>query len=256
MRPSTLPVLVVLAVPVLAGCPSSPYLSGMTPPPSYPMPTRPMPMPTTGPAPLLPGLIAQAPLVADGPSMDEAYHYVHRYVTQHYPGAEFVAARSSQVAAPGRIAKAGFWSFTYRMQETQAASASLTAQTVDLPTQFEHRRLTFKLNGNLDLFAPEAEENATLQPIEYARVIPLAKALEICQGSGLNAGPAGVSIALHSDSEHPAVYEIGYTVSYQSTPTYGYNPGYPQPTPSPVTLRGTYRLDALSGALLEHLKSF
>lgn len=261
MRPYALPFLIVLAVPALVGCPSSPFMTGSQRGMAMPVdPTLMKPMPS--PAPLgypYPGMgVPSAPLIADGPSMDDAYHYVQNYVTRHYPGAQLASVRSAQVGMPGRIAKTGAWSFTYRALVSQPASSS-TTQAVDIPTVFEGRQLTFKLSGSNELFAPEVTETAELQAIDYARVIPLSQALEICQGLGLTIGPAGVSAALLSDPQRGACYEIDYSVTYQwSTPApgpYGYDRGYPAvlPNSSPAFSRGTYRLDAITGALLAHL---
>lgn len=252
MRPAALPVLIALTVPALAGCPSNPFMTSTAPGITT---TRPMPMPS--PAPIgYPGMgMPLAPLVADGPSMDDAYHYVHNYVSRHYPGAELVLVRSQQVGLPGRIARTGSWSFTYSALVSQPASGS-TTQAVEIPSQFEGRQLTFKLSGQNELFAPEVKEKADLAAIDYARVIPLGKALEICQGFGMAMGPAGVSAALLADPQHGALYEIDYSVvSQPGSGSYGYDRGYPyaQPTPSPTYSRGRYRLDAIKGTLVEHL---
>lgn len=259
MRPSILPWLVALAVPALVGCPSNPLMMSSRPMPGPMDPTLMKPMPMPSPAPLgYPGMGAPlAPLIADGPSMDDAYHYVQNYVSRHYPGAQLAAVRSAQVGMPGRIARTGAWSFTYRALTSQPASSS--TQAVEIPSVFEGRQLTFKLSGTNELFAPEVTETAELQAIDYAQVIPLGQALEICRGLGLTIGPAGVSAALRSDPQRGALYEIDYSVNYPwSTPApgpYGYDRGYPAvlPTPSPAYSRGTYRLDAITGALLAHL---
>lgn len=259
MRPSALPLLLALTVPALVGCPSNPLMMGSRsmPVPMDPTSMKPMPMPS--PAPVgYPGMgIPLPPLIADGPSMDDAYHYVQNYVTRHYPGAELAAVRSAQVGMPGRIARTGAWSFTYRALTSPPASSS--TQAVDIPSVFEGRQLSFKLSGTNELFAPEVTETAELQALDYARVIPLSRALEICQGLGMPTGPAGVSVALLSDPQRRPLYEIDYNVALQwSTPApgpYGYDRGYPAvlPTPSPAYSRGTYRLDAITGALLAHL---
>ncbi|HEY9855729.1 MAG TPA: hypothetical protein V6D05_08340 [Stenomitos sp.] len=257
MRRFTIPVLVALSVPALAGCPTSPMATigdPMMPYPNQrPMPyATPMPLPMMTSAPAYPVTGYPVPtLVGDGSSMDDAYHYVQRYAATHYPGAEIVAIRSAQVTLSGRIAKAGSWSFTYRAPV--AATASASTQAVDIPSQFESRQLTFTLNGNNDLFAPEVMEKVVLQPFDYTRVLPLGKALEICQSFGMAVGPGGVSVALVSDTLDGTYYEVDNSIGYQGGSTTSYGPGSIGGYAPPSYVRLKYRIDAMTGNLLARL---
>lgn len=248
----------VLGIPMLAGC-TGMYTSAM---PAMPGPTRPgpytglatpMPYPMMTSAPVYPAQVSMPPLVADGPSMDDAYHVVHRYVTMHYAGAELVAARTAQVAPTGRIAKAGTWSFTYRASVSQQATSSTTIQAVEVPAQFESRQLTFRLGGNNDLFAPEVTEKAVLQPIDYARVLPLSTIVATCQSLGMPIGPGGVAASLVSDTTTGTYYEIDNGVGYIAATPAPYGSGSLQPAGSIAYGRLKYRLDAYTGDLLARL---
>lgn len=256
MRSLWMPTL--MAVPLLAGCPSSPQLITGQPLPPYA--TKPMmyptPMPMMTSAPTYPGMVYPVPtLVSDGPSLDDAYHLVQRYVAQHYPESELVAIRSTQVGPPGRIARAGSWSFTFRAPASDASSSART-QAIAIPSQFEGQQLTFKLNGQLELFAPEVKERTPLHTIDFARTIPLSKALEACLGYGMAFGPGGVSVNLLSDAADGPYYEIDNGIGYQLTS--------PSPSPYgsgtlnqggyiPAYVRAKYRIDALTGDLIERM---
>lgn len=270
MRQSSFLAILAMVVPALAGCPSSPYMTMGQP---LPLPQKPMPYPTSNPMGFGPGYPSPAPLtgdmpapimvmpqqlLADGPSMDDAFHLVQRYVSLHYAGAELAAVRSAQIGPPGRIARTGSWSFTYRMVISPTATGSTSTQAVEIPSQFEGRQLTFAINGNQEILAPEVKEKSTLQAIDYARVLPLSKILEICQGFGMATGPAGVSVVLESDALKGPYYEIDNSIGFQWI---GPNPGpynsgsidQRAPYGRPAYGLGKYRIDALTGALLERM---
>jgi hypothetical protein len=185
----------------------------------------------------------------DSLSIDDAYHQVQRYLSLHYPGAELVSAQSNQVGAAGRISRTGTWAFTYQMRvpsdDQPTEPASPTTQSVEIPTRFETKFLTFAITGSGQLMAPEAKVRLghAQGTVQYAMVVPLSMAVEIAQSYGMDVGSAGVSVFLRPDSDNGAVYELDNSLSSSI-----YDGGYVG-TGSP--LRGRFVLDAYTGDLIE-----
>lgn len=230
----------------------------------------------------------------DGSTLYDAHHQVKRYLTLHFPDARLVSVKANQVGANGKIAKTSNWEFTYQVKvrppvaPEPVATASLTAQAVEVPTQYEVRLLTFTFTGDGKLLAPEADTRSTDagQTIDFDRVLYFNTIIETCLDIGMGMGPAGMQVALRPTANGGAVYEVDTSVSgrevmrvpsyTKATPTpywydqddygqyddrydsgygsgYGYSQPAPAPTPtvSPRYYRGKYVINAYTGEIIE-----
>lgn len=201
-----------------------------------------------------------APSAVTGPSLDDAYHQVQRYMTQHYPEAVLVRAQGLHADSSGRITTAGTWGFTFLTQPAPSATNAASSPSVQIqaiiPSLFEGPLLTLTLTGALKLLAPEvAPRTAPTAAIAYDRVLPAAQAIAIAQGFGMDLGSGGIDVVLGSDPIGTAVYELDNSLTYAGSPLpppedpkYGAY-GSPAPVPTPQRL-GKFVVEAYTGNIL------